>query len=118
MESKAELKEIYFEKQSLPGDFMCVFRVRAVWVHCFQCSILDTFGLNKFNRIPPLETVFGNLSPDSKAGHLKMSDFKGVDHIWGSKGSKINLLLVYDKILISFNPQQYMKDTCSFGSVS
>lgn len=31
-----------------------------------------------------------------------MSDLKGVDHIGGSKGSKINLLLVYDKIFNLF----------------
>lgn len=55
MESKVELKVMYFGKYSLSGDFECVIGVGAVWVHCFKCSIL---GLNKFNRIPPLETIF------------------------------------------------------------
>lgn len=99
MESKVELKVIYFGKYSLSGDFECVIGVGAVWVHCFKCSIL---GLNKFNRIPSLETIFGNLTPDSKAGHLKMSDLEKVDGIWGADGSRIDLLLVYDKIFNLF----------------
>lgn len=76
MESKVERKETYLGKYSLSGDFGCVVGVGALY-H-FKCSIVDTFGLNKLNRIPPLETIFGNLTPGFKAAHLKMSDLKGV----------------------------------------
>lgn len=94
MESKVEWKETYFGKYSLSGVFGCVVEMGALWVYHFKCSILDAFGLNKFNRIPPLEDIFGNLTPNSRAAHLKISDLKGVDHIWGANGSKIDLLLV------------------------
>lgn len=68
---------------------------------CFKCSTPDTFGLNKFNEIPQLEIISGNLMPSSKAGHLKMSDLEIVDHILGADGSRIDVLPVYDRI---FNP--------------
>ena len=68
---------------------------------CCKCSIPDTFGLNKFNGIPLLETISGNLMPGSKAGHLKTSNLEIVDCILGADGSRIGVLLVYDKI---FNP--------------
>lgn len=76
--------------------------VGAVWVHCFKCPILDTFGLNVFKRVPLLETIFGNLIPDHKAGHLKMSDLKRVDGMWEADGSRMDLLQVYNKILNLF----------------
>lgn len=50
---------------------------------CFKCLTPDTFGLNKFNGIPLLEIISGNVMPSSKAGHLKMSDLEIVDHILG-----------------------------------
>lgn len=78
--------------------------MQATSVHCFKCSVLDTLGLNKFNGIPQLEVIFGNLTPASKAGPIKMNDLKRVDHIWGANGSKVDLLMVYEKSFISFNP--------------
>lgn len=102
MESNVEWKEIDFGKGSLSGDFGCVVGVGVVWGYCLKCSILDNFGQNKFNRIPPLETIFGSLTLDFKAGHPKISDLERVDCIWGADGGRIDLLLVNDKIFNLF----------------
>lgn len=71
-----------------------------VLFHGFKYSIPDAFGLSKFNGILLLETISENLTPSSKSRHLKMSDPEIVD--LEADGSKIDVLLVYDKI-VSFN---------------
>lgn len=76
--------------------------MRVVFFPCVKCSIPDIFGLNTFHGIPLLETISGNLMPRSKAGHLKTSDLEIVDHILASDGSRIGVLLVYDKIFNGF----------------
>lgn len=95
--------QIYFEKCSLSGDFRCVGGMEVVLFLCLMYSITDTFGLNQFKRIPLLETISGNLTPSCKAGHLKMTDLEIVDHVLGADSSRIDVLLVYDKIFNVFS---------------
>lgn len=76
--------------------------VGIVLLPSFKCSIPDTSGLNKLNRIPLVETISGNLTLSSKDGNLKMSDLETVDCILSADGSRINVLLVYNKIFNLF----------------